>query len=250
MDPFTVASLVATVVGAGLQYNAAREAQARMEAETRRSLENQRRLQMQAEKRALEAASEYETPKRAEEQQQLADQITEALITPVSESQAIRSQQQTTQGNVSDEYLTAKAQSNLNTMKAAEQLARLLGRTTSAARLRMNEGIRLMDAGMDVDRLANFSRGQYGADRIAIDAAGRIDPGQAFLGSLLQGAGSAGLSSAGGDLTASGAGLKYGTSGQQAAMLAAQEAGMGTGGLWNVAGAARDGYRSLVGAFR
>lgn len=250
MDPFTIAALVATVAGAGLQYNASREAQQRAEAETRRSLENQRRLQMQAEKKALDTAANYETPTRQAEQGQIAEQITQELISPVSESQAIRQDQQTTQGNVSDDYVTAKAASDLNTLKQAEQLARLLGKTTSASRLRMNEGIRLMDAGMEVDRLNNFSRGQAGADQIAINAAGQVDPGQMFLGSLLQGAGTAGLSSGGGSLTPSGAGLKYGTSGQQASMLAAQEAGMGTASLWNAGGAARDGFKSFARAFK
>lgn len=245
-----IPALIATIAGAAIQNRAARDAQQRMESATQRSLENQRRLQMQAERRALDTAATYETPKRQAEQTQIADQITQELIAPVSESQAIRSGQQETQGNVSDDYLTARATSDLNTMRQAEQLARLLGKTTSASRLRMNEGIRMMDAGMDVDRLGNFSRGQAGADRIAIDAAGRVDPGQMFLGSLLQGVGTAGLSAGGNDLTPLGAGLKYGASGQQAAMLAAQEAGMGTGGLWNLGGEARNAFNQFARAFR
>lgn len=246
-----IPALIATIAGAAIQNRAARDAQQRMESATQRSLENQRRLQMQAERRALDTAATYETPKRQAEQGQIAEQIAQDLIAPVSESQAIRSGQQETQGNVSDDYLTARATSDLNTMRQAEQLARLLGKTTSASRLRMNEGIRMMDAGMDVNRLGSFSRGQAGADRIAIDAAGRVDPGQMFLGSLLQGAGTAGLSAGGsGSLSPLGAGLKYGASGQQAAMLAAQEAGMGTGGLWNLGGAARDGFNQFARAFR
>jgi len=197
MDPFSIAALIATVAGGAMQYNASREAQQRAEAETRRSLENQRRLQMQAEKKALDTAANYETPKRQAEQGQIAEQITQELIAPVSESQSIRQVQQTTQGNVSEDYLTAKAASDLNTLKQAEQMARLLGKTTSASRLRMNEGIRLMDAGMDVDRLNNFSRGQAGADQIAINSAGQVDPGQMFLGALLQAGGTAGLSAGG-----------------------------------------------------
>ena len=251
MDPFSIAALVATIGGAALQYDAQRDAQKRMEEQTRRSLDNQRKLQMQAEQKALDTASEFETPKRAEQQQQLADQITETLVQPVSESQAIRSEQQTTQGAVSGDYTKAKAASDLETMKNAQALARLLGKTSSASRLRMNEGIRMMDTGIGIDQLGSFSRGQAGADRIAIEAAGRTDPGQMFLGSLLQSAGTAGLSGGGGDLTSAGAGVKYGAgSGQQAAMLAAQEAGMGTGGLWNSAGAFKSGYDNFMRGFR
>lgn len=210
MDPFTIVSLIAAVAGAAMQHDANRKAQERMEAETRRSLENQRRLQMHAEKRALDTASTYETPRRQAEQGEIAEQITQELIAPVSESQAIRQSQQATQGNVSEDYLTARVASNLNALKQAEQMARLLGKATSASRLRINEGIRLMDAGMDVDRLGSFSRGQAGADRIAIDAAGRTDPGQMFFGALLQAGGAAGLSGGKGGKTTdfTGSGLR------------------------------------------
>ena len=164
MDPFTIGALIASIAGAGLQYKASSDAQERQQREIEASLQAQRELQMKAEKKALETAGTYETPKRAAEQDQIAQEIEQSLIAPVSESQAIRSQQQTTQGDVSGDYKVAKATADLETMKQAEQLARLLGKTTSAGRLRMNEGIRLMDAGQAVDTLSNFSRGRAGAE--------------------------------------------------------------------------------------
>lgn len=213
MDPFSIAALVAAVAGAGMQYKASTDAQERQQREIAASLEAQRTLQMQAEKKAMGAAAEYETPKRAAEQQQIASDIEQSLMAPVSESQAIRSEQQTTQGDVSGDYTTAKAASDLETVKQAEQLARLLGKTTSAGRLRMNEGIRLMDTGQAVDQLANFSRGRQGADNIAIQQAGQLDPGQMFMGSLLQSAGTAGLIGGGGaSAGSSGTGLTMPTS--------------------------------------
>lgn len=193
MTGLEIAALAAMIAGAGVQYKASTDAQERQRREIEASLAAQRELQMQAEQKAMGAAKEFETPKRAAEQEQLAASIEQSLIKPVSESQAIRAEQQTTQGNVSNDYTTAKAASDLETVKAAEQLARLLGKTTSAGRLRMNEGIRLMDTGQDVDRLAGFSRGRAGADNIAIQQAGNVDPGQVLLGSLLQSAGTAGL---------------------------------------------------------
>lgn len=206
MDPITIAALAAMVAGAGIQYKASTDAQERQQREIMASLEAQRALQMEAEKKAMGAAAEFETPKRAAEQQQIAADIEQALIQPVSESQAIRAEQSTTQGNVSDEYTTAKAKSELETVKQAEQLARLLGKTTSAGRLRMNEGIRLMDTGQDVDRLAGFSRGQAGADNIAIQQAGQVSPGSVLAGQLLMAAGSAGLMSGGGSAAKAGTG--------------------------------------------
>lgn len=193
MDPITIASLVAMFAGSAMQYKAAQDAQERQNAAIREGLQRQRDLQIQAEQKAMGTAREFNTEDRRTEQTQIADQISQELLTPVSESQAIRSQQQTTQGNVSGDYTTAKAASDVASLKAAEQLARLLGKSTSANRLRMNEGIRLMDAGQAIDQLGSFSRGNQGADQIAIQVAGRPDAGLQFGGSVLQGIGSAGL---------------------------------------------------------
>jgi hypothetical protein len=201
MGPLAIAALAAMVGGAGLQYQASREAQARQRREIAASLAAQKALQVEAEQKAMGAADKYETPKRTAEQQEIATEIEQSLIKPVSESQAIRSKQQTTQGDVSGEYATAKAASELETVKQAEQLARLLGKTTSASRLRMNEGIRLMDTGQEIDQLSSFSRGRAGADNIAIQQAGLLSPGKVLAGQLLQAAGTAGLIHGGGSKT-------------------------------------------------
>ena len=193
MDPFTIAALVAMVAGAGVQYKASTDAQKRQQNEIRTGLASQRELQLKAEKKALDTAETFQAPKRAEEQGQIADELTRELMAPVSESQNIRAAQQTTQGDVSNEYSTAKAASDVNAMKTAQSLAKLLGKSSSANRLRMNEGIRVLDAGQDIDRLGGFSRGQQGADNVAIRQAGQLDPGMVLAGSLLQTAGSAGL---------------------------------------------------------
>ena len=204
MDPITIASLVAMLAGAGLQYKAASDAQARQRDEIARSLAAQKELQTQAEKKALDTAQAYDPGQRLATQEQIATDIEQSLIKPVSESQAIRSQQTTTQGDTSSDYTVAKAASDLQTMKQAEQLARLLGKTTSASRLRMGEGIKLMDAGQAIDQLGSFSRGQAGADNVAIQQAGLMSPGQVFAGQLLQAAGSAGLIGGAGKSAATG----------------------------------------------
>lgn len=205
MDPFTIAALVAMVAGAGVQYKASTDAQKRQQQEIRTGLASQKELQLKAEKRALDTAATFDTPKRAEEQAVIADELTQEMMAPVSESQNIRAAQQTTQGDVSNDYSTAKAASDVNAIKTAQSLAKLLGKSSSANRLRMNEGIRVLDAGQDIDRLGGFSRGQAGADGIAIQQAGQVDPGMVLAGSLLQSAGSAGLMYGGGGAAGSGA---------------------------------------------
>lgn len=239
----TYAALAAMIAGAAVQYKASADAQKRQQAEIRAGLASQRELQMQAEQKALGAAEKFATPERKAEQQQIEDTITQELIAPVSESQTIRAGQQTTQGNVSSDYKTAKAASDINAMKAAESLARMMGKTSSANRLRMNEGIRLADTGMDIDRLAGFSRGQAGADQIATQQAGLVDPGMMFAGSLLQSAGSAGLMAGAGGATGKAAG-----SGLQGSTGAGTSLFNETGGMGlKMNGAATSGFKMPAG---
>lgn len=242
MDPLTIAALVAMVAGAGVQYKASTDAQKRQQDEIRSGLASQRDLQIKAEQRALGAADKFATPDRQKEQSQIEEQLTQEMMAPVSESQAIRSEQQTTQGNVSGDYTTAKAASDLNAVKTAQNLARMLGKTSSANRLRMNEGIRLMDAGQDIDRLGSFSRGQAGADQVAIQGAGQVDPGMVLAGSLLQSAGSAGLMAGGSAGTAATGG------GVKAAPGAGMELFQPTGGMGlQMTGGATSGFRMPAG---
>ena len=193
-----MAALAAMVAGSYMQYQANTDAADRQQAAIRQSLERQAELQKQAEKKAVDTAAKFAPGDRIKEQAALEEQITKDLISPVNESQAIRAEQSTTQGDVSGDYSTAKATATANSLKSAEALARLLGKTTSANRLRMNEGIRLMDTGQQVDQLNSFSRGQQAADQIGIQVAGRPDAGQVFMGSLLQAGGSAGMMYGGG----------------------------------------------------
>lgn len=193
MDLLTIAALASVIGGAGLQYKAQTDAANARNREIAQSLMNQRKLQVEAEKKALDTAQTFNTPDRMKEQAALEQTIEQGLMQPVSDSQAIRAQQTTTQGNVSNEYQTAKAASDAAVLKDAHMLARLMSKTTGANRLRMNEGLRMMDASMDIDRLGSFSRGQNAADQVAIEVAGRPDAGMQLAGGVLQGLGMVGL---------------------------------------------------------
>lgn len=198
MEPITIAALIAAIAGAGMQYKATSDANKRQNESIRQGLERQRELQLEAESKAMTKAQEFNPGDRQQAQSELADQISKELAAPVSESQAIRAQEQATTGDVSQDYAAAKTKSDLVALKGAQELARLMGKSASSGRLRLNEGIGLMDTGQQIDQLGSFSRGNQAADQIAIQQAGRVDPGQVFLGSLLQTAGTAGLMSGSG----------------------------------------------------
>lgn len=229
MDPLTIAALTAVIGGAGLQYKAQTDAANARNREIAQSQMNQRKLQVEAEKKALDTAQTFNTPDRMKEQAALEQTIEQGLMQPVSDSQAIRAQQTTTQGNVSNEYQTAKAASDAAVLKDAHMLARLMSKTTGANRLRMNEGLRMMDASMDIDRLGSFSRGQNAADQVAIEVAGRPDAGMQLAGGVLQGLGTVGLMGGFGGKAASAPAPNSVAIGTQAAPLPA--AAKAAGGL-------------------
>lgn len=193
MDPFSIAALVAMLGGTALQYKASTDAQERQRRQIADSQARQRQFQMQAEKKAMDRAQEFTTEGRQKERQQIEEEITADLAEPVMAAQEINNQTSTTQGDVSKDYEAAKAAANLNQLKSAEALARLLGRTTSATRLRQNEAIRLADTEGDIRRLGSFARGQINADEIGIQQAGIPDAGLQLAGGLASALGGAAL---------------------------------------------------------
>lgn len=193
MTGLEIAALISMLGGTAMQYKAANDASKRATQETLRSLARQDALQRQAEKKAMDTAQEFAPEDRAAAQDQIEAELTEQFINPVESAQQINNAQTTTQGNVSGDYTAAKAKSNVEQMKVAQALARLMGKTTAAGRLRTNEALKMSDAASDIDRLSNFSRGQLAADQVAINAAARPDAGMMYGGQLLSGLGSIGL---------------------------------------------------------
>jgi hypothetical protein len=192
----TIASMMAMMASAAMSYKANADATKRQNAQIRDSLARSQALQEQAEKKALDTAAEFNGDNRASNQAELEAQLTEEFIKPVESAQQINSAASTTQGAVSKDYDAAKTASDVNQMKVAQGLAKLLGKTTAAGRLRQNEALKMTDAASDIGTLASFARGRGRADEIAIQTAGRPDGGMQLAAGLLGAAGSAGMSGA------------------------------------------------------
>lgn len=190
---FPLLPIIAMLGGTALQYKAANDASKRATQETLRSLARQDQFQRQAEKKAMDTAQEFAPQDRAAAQDRIEAELSEQFIKPVESAQQINNAQTTTQGNVSDDYTAAKTKSNAEQMATAQTLARLMGKTTAAGRLRSNEALRMADTASDIDRLGNFSRGQAAVDEIAIKAAARPDAGLQLAGGLLSAIGGYGL---------------------------------------------------------
>ena len=166
-----------------------------------------------------EAAQEFDNDKRQSQQQEIAKKVADEIKGNVAESQALRDESQAVQGNVSNDYLTARQSAQDKTAAASNAFADLVGKIRSAAQLRQNEGIGLMKAGQKVDQFARDARGNWQVGQARVNDAmhskdGLMSAGQivsalgaaASLGSLagLGGAGSAGASTLPSTLTEGG----------------------------------------------
>lgn len=196
MSWLTLAGLLSSIGAAKMQMQASQEAARRADLAIQKSLENQRRLQMEAQDRALSATQQFAPEGRLANQQNIEDTLNQELLAPIEKNPALSFAPGTT-GNVSQDYDRLKAQSDLNTLKSSRELAKIMSKISSANRLRMNEGVNLMDAGRDIDMLNNFSKGQIGADEIAINKASQLNPSKIFGSQVLGALGTAGIARGG-----------------------------------------------------
>ena len=162
------------------------------------AMKRQRDYQMQAEKVAKDNANEYQQDVRADKQEDIRNDLTEKYYQPVESAQVVNSLNATTQGDVSSDYQRAKAASDANQLKTAQQLARLMGQLNSAHRLRQNEAMNLVNSANQISKINNFAAGRKNVDDYAIKQAGQADP-LLQLGSTVLGIyGASGLASAAG----------------------------------------------------
>lgn len=207
MTGLEIAALIAMLAGTAVQYKTTDDASKRAAAATRQALQRQDELQQQAEKKATETAKTFNPADRAQAQADIETQMAQEFARPAVEAQNINAAQSTTQGNVSDDYTAAKARSNVETLKSAEALARLLGKTQGANRLRSDEALRMADSAAGIDRIGRFSRGDAAVDQLAINNAARPDATMQLVGGLLSTAGAAGMSYGGSTSAPQGTGV-------------------------------------------
>lgn len=169
-------AIAALVASAALQQINSSVTASRQSRIAQEAMKRQRDYQRQAEKIALDNANDYQQDTRADNQEKIADELTENYYKPVEAAQTVNALNATTQGNVSQDYQQAKSASDTFQQKTAHELARLLGRQNSAYRLRQNEAIKMAGNANEIARLNNFAKGRMNVDEYAIEAAGRPDP--------------------------------------------------------------------------
>lgn len=193
IDDLVIGGLIASILGAGMQYNAAASAANKTTQANLAAHRRQQQFQEQASRAAMDNAEDFRTENRIEKQQQIEDRLEQEYSAPAMDAQTINAQAATTQGDVSGDYTAAKSASNANVEQLAKNFARLMARTGSAQQLRTNEAYKIADTAANIGRLQNFARGQGAVDQQTISEAANSGAGMNFLGSLIGSIGQAGM---------------------------------------------------------
>jgi len=94
-----------------------------------------------------------------------------------------------TQGRVSNAYLSAKAKRNVIQAKNAAVLARLMGQVRAPSDLRIHEGLQNANAAAQTGTLANQQRAMANATQVDVSGAAIPNAGMMLAGGLMSGYG-------------------------------------------------------------
>lgn len=158
---WALAAMVAAIAGAGMQSYATNSANKKAQARMKAAQYELGTAQDKINDQIAQATAQYETGNRQQNQAEEADRIATEIKNDVAESQEIRDEQQTTAGNVSNDYTEARSNAQTKTEQEANAFADLIGQIRSAGNLRMNEGFKLNRYAQNIDQLAKNARGTY-----------------------------------------------------------------------------------------
>ena len=194
IDDLAIAGLIASLAGTAISYNSQQQAAKRANQASLDAMRRQQEYQRQAEQTALERANDYKTENRQEKQEAIRQELEQEYSAPALAAQEIYANAATTQGDVSGDYKTYKAQSDENVENLAKTFANLMARTNAAKQLRLHEGYKNADAASTIGRLQNFSQGQNVVDQMKIQDAANSGAGMSALGGLMSSLGTAAMS--------------------------------------------------------
>lgn len=209
MNPLVI-GLVMAVVGAATQVYAQQAANRAAQARLQEGYAAQKSAQDKINEKIADSTQNFASKNREEHQAKEADRISGDIKKDVAESQAIRDEQQTTAGNVSNDYEAARAQSQEKTAEEMNAFADLIGKIRSAGTMRQQEGWATNRNLQDIQFIGRNAQGDMQVAQARAQDALHSRDGLANFGKLLGAAGSAismgaGLSGAAGSTAAEGA---------------------------------------------
>ena len=191
MTGLEIAAIIAMVAGTAMQqysqYSANKAAQKQLNAAMYQLNDDGKKITDVIN----DAAQEFDNSKRQNQQQEIAQKVADDIKGNVAESQALRNESQAVQGNVSNDYLTAREAANDKTMATSNAFADLVGKIRSAAQLRQNEGFGMMKAGQLVDQFARDARGNWQVGQARVNDALHSKDGLKAAGQIVSALGAA-----------------------------------------------------------
>lgn len=174
LDDLALAGLIASIAGGGMQYMQQQSNANRVSSINADLIRRQQELSDQAARAAMDRAEAVLPEQRAENQAAVEAELLQNFSQPVAQNLEAAQDRVATQGNVSNDYRTAKAASDANQQAKAATLAGLFSKQIGANRLRQNEGYLNADAARNVATLQNFAQGDARIGQMKMqDAANR-----------------------------------------------------------------------------
>lgn len=240
---YALAAAAAAAYGSNQQAEAANDAADRQAQAMNNALEVQDQQNRKAEGKALENADEYQMEDRTKRLEETKQKAGDSLVQSLTQSREEGVSPDQASGKLSDSFTADRASKMADQFQQSVDNARLMGRMNGVGNMLGNEGIMNADYASQLNTIGRNANGSWNAAQPGIAVAGKVDSGKVTTGALLQSLGTSYLGSSlgsafgGGDITSGQAAANYGTTAgsQQTGMLAAQEAGMGTGGISNYA---------------
>jgi hypothetical protein len=196
-EPASAAYAAALIGGTYLQQDAANDAAKRQQSAINSALEQQDNTSRKAEGVAMNNAQEYAPQTRLGRFEAAREGAGDSLVTNLTQA---RDQQALSGGNagqaggrLSQEFTTGRAAAAADEFQRSIDTARLMGKMRGSTDMLQDEGMSNANYALQGGMLASQAGREYRAAQPGINAAGRPNGTQMFIGGATSGLGSAGL---------------------------------------------------------
>ena len=191
--------------GAGASIYGANKQAKKANAAANSALLAQAKQREDIEDKVLELANTYDANKRNNDYQQTAQNLTSQYEKPVIADQVKRAQTQGVTGNVSNDYVKAKALSDADNLAFAKNYSSLLSKANANKRMRRNQQYLYQRYANDINQMSKFNKMDNNLANMRINSIANSQNGWQVaggplmaLGSMMMTAGAGGLALGGG----------------------------------------------------
>lgn len=218
---YYAAAAAAAAGGSYMQSEAANDAADRQAAALNAAMEQQDNWAKKAESKALDNAQEYDMTDRTERFDTAREQAGNSLVDSLVKSREQLGTGEQATGKLSDAFITDQQGKMANQFQRSVDMARLMGKMRGVQDMLGQEGVKNADYASQLGIIGRNAKGALDAAQPGIVSAGKVNTGQAALGSLMQSLGTSYLASGlGSAFGGGGAGADVGNGAGNANMMA------------------------------